>query len=235
MIRVKLSISTLTDAALSSSANASHTFDKPAAHIQAPQGRGAVDNVKRKMRTHMQQTFGRLSIAAIGFVIVGTAVPAHADTHDLRKEGGALIRQIEEVGREVQYRADRLQQAARSNAISVWSHFHHLEQIKELVNSGLRPAIVRLDELQARLPDWKQESIDRMIASAKALAGDASSALMTKASNRSLPPVLNEEYGTLVRDLVLHSESLVKTSTIAGDYAAARLKAEEAGLKKSTP
>lgn len=149
----------------------------------------------------------------------------------MQKEGIQLIRQMEEVARDVRYNAGRLDSFTRSMQHSKWTHYHHLQVIKELVNEGLQPALKRLQEIQPHLPEWKQESIDKMMESGKALAADTHSAFLAKNDAGIVPPALNAEYKELVTRMNSHAEELVKISDAAGNYAEARLKASEAGIK----
>jgi hypothetical protein len=174
---------------------------------------------------------------SIGLVVSigGRAYARGVDTHNheqvaVEKEAIELVAQVEEVGWDVRYHAERLAQFARTNEVSRWTHYHHLDQIKELVNDNLRPALKRLTEIQTLLPEWKQESVDRMLASARELSADASSAYLTKAENATVPPVLNDDYKKFVYGVRMHAEALVKTSDAAHSFAAAHLKAVEAGL-----
>ena len=174
----------------------------------------------------------RVSILA-AFALIPSAFAAAVTTEqlDMEKEGVQLIRQVEEVARDVRYHAGRLSSFAGGPQITRWTHAHHLDQIKSLVNEGLRPALTRLEEIQPKLPDWKQQTVDRMIESAKALAVDTSHAILAKAETGPVPPAVNAEYKGLVAKMYGHAEALVKTSDAAGAYAAARLKAHEAGVK----
>ena len=161
-------------------------------------------------------------------VFTGTATAQQLDT---QKEGLQLIKQLEEVARDVRYSAGRLNSFTSSLLISKWTHVHHLDQIKSLVNDGLRPAMTRLNEIQPQLPEWKQQSIEKMLESAKALAADTNAAIVTTNDAGTKPPTMNAEYKELVTRIYGHAEDLVKTSDAAGTYAAARLKAAEAGVK----
>ena len=148
----------------------------------------------------------------------------------MEKEAVELIGQLEEVARDVQYNSERLHFLGREMKLSKWTHVHHLNQIRELVNDGLRPALTRLTEIQPNLPDWKQKSIDQMLNVAKALAADANSAIMAKNQNSQVPPAINAEYREMIARVSGHAQDLVKTSEAAGTYAAARQKAAEAGV-----
>jgi len=147
------------------------------------------------------------------------------------KEGIELIRQVEEVSRDLVYNAGRLNSFKSNILISHWTHVHHLDQIKELVNNGLRPAIVRLTEIQPELPAWKQESIDRLFGAAKAVTADMNSAYLTRQDAAKRPPVLDQEYKALVSQIYGHAQTLVTTSDAAETFATSLLAAEEAGLK----
>jgi hypothetical protein len=170
-------------------------------------------------------------LAAFALIPAAFAASVTPEQLAMEKEGVQLIRQVEEVARDVRYNADRLNSFTRSMHISKWTHVHHLAQIKSLVNEGLRPALTRLEEIQPQLPDWKRQAIDKMIESAKALAADANDAILTKNEAGTTPPAMNAEYKGLVTRIYAHAEALVTTSDAAGTYAAARLKAHEAGVK----
>ncbi len=150
---------------------------------------------------------------------------------EMDKEAITLINQLEDVARDVRYNADSLKSFIGSTQISRWTHYHHLEQIKSLVNDGLRPALTELTELQPQLPAWQQDSIDQMLNSAEALAANTNSAIFTMKDAGAVPPVLNAEYRELITTIYEHSEALVKSSDTASEYAAAHLRAVEAGLK----
>ena len=170
-------------------------------------------------------------LALVGLLPASMMADQHRTPIELEKEGIQLINQVEEVARDVRYNAGRLASFTNSTKITKWAHYHHLDQIKELVNDGLRPALVRLEEIRPQLPEWKQQSIDRMLEAAKALAADTSSAILTKNESRNVPPAMNAEYKELVTRINEHAEILVKTSDAAGTYASARLKATEAGVR----
>jgi len=170
-------------------------------------------------------------LAVIGLLPAAFAASVTSQQLEMEKEGVQLIRQVEEVARDVRYNAGRLNSFTGGMQISKWTHVHHLDQIKSLVNEGLRPALTRLTEIQPQLPDWKQQSIDKMLESAKTLAADANSAILAKNDAGTTPPAMNAEYKGLVTRIYEHAEALVKTSDAAGTYAAARLKAAEAGVK----
>jgi hypothetical protein len=149
---------------------------------------------------------------------------------EMEKEGIQLIAQVEDVAKDVRYNADRLNSFSGSTQISRWTERYHLNQIKSLVNEGLRPALKRLTEIQPQLPTWHQNVIDQMLNSAKALAADTNSAILNQKEAGPVPSVLNAEYMELIDRINEHAEALVKTSDAAGDYAAAHRQAIEAGL-----
>ena len=170
-------------------------------------------------------------LAAFALIPSAFAAGVTAEQLAMEKEGIQLINQVEEVARDVRYNAGRLNSFTGSMQISKWTHVHHLDQIKSLVNDGLRPALTRLTEIQPQLPDWKQQTIDTMLESAKTLAADTNSAILAKNDAGMTPPAMNAEYKELITRIYDHAEALVKTSDAAGTYAAARLKAAEAGVK----
>jgi hypothetical protein len=174
-----------------------------------------------------------LMLTVLGPLTAGFAVGKTATVKQLEmeKEGITLIGQVEDVAREINYHADLL------NSFSPWiskgTHFHHLEQIKSLVNEGLQPAFKRLTEIQPQLSAWHQDTIDQMLTSAKALAASTNSAILNRKEPAVAPPLLNAEYRELTSMIYEHSKALVTTSDAAGDYAAAHQQGLEAGLKVS--
>jgi len=168
-----------------------------------------------------------LGLLPAGFVAGQTVTVKQLEVEE---EGIQLINQLEDVARDVHYHADWVNAHARSTHISKWTHYRHLDQIKSLVNDGLRPALQRLTEIQAQLPAWHQDTIDQMLASAKALAADTNSAILNQNDAGALPIPLNDEYKELITRINGHAETLVKISDAAGDYASAHRQAIEAGL-----
>jgi hypothetical protein len=149
---------------------------------------------------------------------------------DVQKEAVQLIGKLEGVSRDIRNHADRLESLKRDSLISPLSHHHHLGQIKELVNDGLNPTLVRLTALQPELPAWKQQAIDEIVMRAKALAADTNAAINNKNETKYLPAALNYDYAALVASINEHAQALVATSDAAGTYAKAYFKASEAGL-----
>src|SRR5512144_2984975 len=99
-------------------------------------------------------------LSFIGLLPAAFAASVTPQQLEMEKEGVQLIRQVEEVARDVRYNAGRLNSFTKGMQVSRWTHVHHFDQIKSLVNEGLRPALTRLTEIQPQLPDWKQQSID---------------------------------------------------------------------------
>lgn len=171
-------------------------------------------------------------IALAGFV----ALPASgygAERNDqqiaLEREATDLVERTDEVGREIHYHVDRLTQISGHAEISRWSHFHHLERIKFLMNNDLRPVLVRLVELQKQLPAWKQESVSRMVGAAQQLAMDANSAIFRKAESGLVPAPINESYRQFIAEMSTHAAELVATADFAHKFASLRLKALATG------
>jgi len=176
------------------------------------------------------QSIARISmIAVLGLMpaMLSAAGSASVQQAALEKEGLELIDQIEDVARSIHFNTDRLVAHGRIH-MSKWTHAHHLNDIKGLINEGLRPAVSRLAEIQEQLPEWKQKSVERMMASAKALAADTNSAIFTMNENGGRPVVLNEQYRALLDSMDEHAENLVRTADAAGEFAAAHSKAIEA-------
>ena len=153
---------------------------------------------------------------------------------EIEQEGTQLIGQMEGVARDIHQNADRLDSLARTGQVSASTHFEHLMQIKSLVNDGLRPTLDRLAEIQQDLPVWQQDTIDKMLESAKAVAAHTNSAILNMNENRNRPVALNADYREFVSKINEHADFLVKTADAAGDYAEAHQKAVEAGLTVAT-
>jgi hypothetical protein len=169
--------------------------------------------------------FGLLST---GFVFGETVTSRQLE---MEKEGVKLIGHLERAARDIGRAADRLNVWAGDVHVSRQARYYHLEQIKSLVNEGLRPALKRLTEIQPQLPAWQQDAIDQMLASAKALAADTNSAILNQNYAGALPIVHNVEYKELISSVYENAIALVETSNAAGDYAAAHQQAVEAGLR----
>lgn len=177
----------------------------------------------------------RTAVYAGAVLLAGVAIARAESDHTRQqvateREATQLVERINEVGQDVHHHAERLVSAAENTGISSWTHYHHLDAIKLLVNNDLRPALKRLITLQAQLPEWKQESVERMLSAAQELAADASSAFVTKASSRAVSPAMNTEYKAFVAAMTAHADNLVKTSDAAHTFAVAHVKAAEAGL-----
>src|SRR5580704_13563389 len=152
----------------------------------------------------------------------------------LEREGVRLLGQLEDVARDVRLHADHLQSYGSygsSAQPSKWIHYHQLERIKSLVNDGLRPTLTRLTEIQPHLPAWRQDAIDQLLASARALAAATNLAILNLNDAGAAAPFIDSEYRELVARIYQHSDSLVNASDAAGDYATAHRQAVEAGLK----
>ena len=164
----------------------------------------------------------------IGLAMSVLGVAQSTEQVKVQKEGIELIKQVEDAARDIRYNADRLNAFSKSTLTSKWSHYHHLNEIRNLVNDGLQPAFKRLSEIQVQLPAWKQQSIDSMMESAKTLAADANSAILNKADSGAVPAPLNAEYKRLISTIYQHADTLVKSADAAEAYATEKLKAEGA-------
>jgi len=167
-----------------------------------------------------------LGLAILSLLPSGFAASQPKDQIAIEKEGVQLIGQVREAARDINYNADRLNAFTKSVQISKWTHYHHLTEIRTLVNEGLQPAFDRLTEIQPQLPEWKQKSINDMLQSAKVLAADVHSAILSKNDAGTTPPYLNSEYKELVVRILQHSDTLMKTAATAQTFAEAKLKAD---------
>jgi hypothetical protein len=184
----------------------------------------------------MKSLFKLTHVAAGALVAIGLSIPGLADTRTsnslpAQQKAVELINQVNDVARDVRYNTNQLDSFNRRIGISEWSHTYHLNQIKSLVNEGLNPALVQLEDLQSQLPAWKQQSIDKMLKSAAALATDANSAMLERNESGSAPLAMNADYKAFVKQVHEHAENLITTSDAAAAYATAHMKAQEAGIQ----
>jgi hypothetical protein len=172
-------------------------------------------------------------MVAVG-VMAQTTGTAWADERTSRlaldREAVELVERIDEAGREIRFHADRLSDLSTFADVSPWSHYSHLDGIKRIANEQLRPALLRLAALQATLPGWKQDSIDRMMASARQMTAATSAAYFKKDTRPSRPAPINPEYRQLVQSLSAHAGDLVAAAHAAHAYAVGHLKAAGAGF-----
>jgi ElaB/YqjD/DUF883 family membrane-anchored ribosome-binding protein len=169
-----------------------------------------------------------LSMAAI--LGVFTAGAAMADTRDPATEGTQLINRLEESARNLRSDVADLQSFSNVLGISSSTHYGHLDRIKSRVNGDLRSTTARLEEIQAELPAWQQDAVDKLLLSSIALAQDTDAAIRARNDAGSTPALLDAEYQDLLSRMYRHSETLVKTSDAAGAYADAYRKALAAEL-----
>ena len=177
----------------------------------------------------ISRSISLLAIAGLLTAGFAAAEPSKAQRLEVQKEGIELIGQLEDVARDVHFNADRLNSLGHTS--SKFSRQHHLMQIRELVNDGLQPALKRLTEIQPELKEWHRDVIDKMLASAKALAADTNAAILNQNEKGTVPTAINPEYKQMVSRIAEHAETLIKTSDAAANYATAHQQAEEAGLK----
>ncbi len=178
-------------------------------------------------------TLSRSVSVALALASLCFTLPAPGQTPAqiaLEREGLELMRQLAEVGEEVEYHAAHLNSYTRNVRITRWTHGHHLNQIRDLVNVGLRPALTRLEQIQPQLPEWKKRAVDNLLAAARDLSADMELAILNSNSVTALPPALNATYKAAIGRIEQHSVVLIKTASAAIAYAAAHLKAAEAGL-----
>jgi hypothetical protein len=180
----------------------------------------------------IQQFITRRAPMVAAFAMLPVLLPASTPSRQLevQKEGIQLVAQIEESARNIRYHADHLDSFASRMQISRDLHNNHLMQIKASVNDGLRPALQRLVEIQAELPDWKQQSIQDMHIRAAALTEHVNGAIAEAKDSAPTPPAMNREYKKLVSQVHEHAASLVRTSDAVGEYSSALLKAQDAGV-----
>jgi DNA repair exonuclease SbcCD ATPase subunit len=180
----------------------------------------------------IQQFITRRAPLLAAFALIPVLLPASTPAQQLeaQKEGIQLVAQIEESARNIRTHATHLDSLAKNMQVSRHIHKNHLTQIREAVNDQLRPALQRLVEIQAELPDWKQQSIQDMHIDAAVLAANVNSAIQQANDVTPTPPAMNREYQKLVSQVHAQAASLVNTSDAVGEYSSALLKAQDAGV-----
>lgn len=181
----------------------------------------------------IQQFITRRAPVLAAFAMLPVLLPASTVSQrqlEAQKEGIRLVAQVEDSARSIRYHADHLDALTSNLQNSRQIHKSHLTQIRESVNDRLRPALQRLVEIQAELPDWKQRSIVDMHIDAAALAAHVNGAIAEANDSTPAHPAMNREYKKLVSQVNEQAASLVKTSDAVGEYSSALLKAQDAGV-----
>lgn len=147
-----------------------------------------------------------------------------------RKEAVQLTKQIESASRKIQEESAYLSAMQRNNQSSHRSHQHKLQAIANQVNEQLRPALIRLEQIQPDLPQWNQQAIERMRLSASNIAFHANEAVLNRNEAGSLPVTFDNDYRRLVQNISNHAEVLTQVADATVDYGTAQLKGNQAGL-----
>jgi hypothetical protein len=164
-------------------------------------------------------------------LLLASAAPATAADPALqfKREGIALMKQLDAAGREIQDRVDRLQTLSRDEDVSRTTHYFHLERIRDTINMSVRPAILRLTAIQTELPEWKQPVVSDLLAAAQQLATHTTAAFDDK-RQRVVLPTLNADYQRRLSELSAQATAMVTRADTAATYADARLRAAAAGV-----
>ena len=180
------------------------------------------------------------SAALVGLLVapaaassIGSSATPQSRQMTLEREAADLVSQIERTAHEVRVHAETLAQASANPLVLPATHYHHLAMLQGLVNTRLAPAMTRLRQLQADLPEWKQASIERMFDAVSMLSSHATVAIAAKRSDPLLMPLMNDAYRDRIRLVATHAETLTRTADAAHSYATARIKAQEVGLMVS--
>lgn len=176
--------------------------------------------------------FGLLALPAAGNP-TPSRTPAEARQAALEREAADLIGQVESIGRDVRLHAETVLALAANPLVLRSTHYHYLMLMQDLVNSRLGPAMARLARIEPDLPEWKRDSIARMVTASTQLAQDATSAFFAKQQDPLLLPIFKAEYRDFMRNVSAHADDLARTADAAHSYATAQLKAREVGLMVS--
>jgi hypothetical protein len=147
-----------------------------------------------------------------------------------RKEAVKLTQLIEITGRDIQRQAEWLAAMHTSNQYSNRSHQYALNRIATHVNDELQPDLQRLLELKPQLPQWHQDAIDQMHASAANLAANTNDAILNRKPGSRQIAILDSGYQQLIKTVNNHASALVQLADATGDYGDAQLKGDRAGL-----
>lgn len=154
-----------------------------------------------------------------------------SDSTETRKEAVQLTQHVERTGRVIQREADRLDAMRRNHQISNQSHQYALTRIATQINEQLKPAMNRLVEIKPELPQWHQQAIDQMHASAATLASNADAAIVNRnPSGSRMVAALDADYRQYLDNINGRADTLVEIADAAGDYGNAQLKGNQAGL-----
>lgn len=168
----------------------------------------------------------------VALLLPGTLLASElGDQAKARKEAIRLTQQIERTGRDIQREADRLATMHFNSQYSNRSHQHVLNIIAAHVNEGLQPNLLRLSELKPALPQWHQQAIEQMHATATNLASNADAAILNRNPDSApRPAVLDSDYQQLIKNVNNRATALVQLADATGDYGDAQLKGHHAGL-----
>ena len=168
----------------------------------------------------------------VTLLLPGTLMASElVDQAKARKEAVKLTERIEITGRDIQRQAERLAAMHVSNQYSNQSHQYALNRIAAHVNDGLQPDLQRLMELKPELPQWHQDAIDQMHATAANLAANTNDAILNRNPDGSRQlPIFDSGYQRMIKTVNNRATALVQLADAAGDYGDAQLKGNRVGL-----
>jgi hypothetical protein len=169
---------------------------------------------------------------AVALSLPGTLMASTlGDQTKARKEAIKLTQRIESTSRDIQRQAERLAIMHNSNQFLTQSHQHALNRIAIHVNDSLQPDLKRLVELKPQLPQWHQDAIDQMHATAASLAANTNDAILNRnpAGSQQLA-IFDSGYQRLVKNVNNRATALVELADATGDYGGAQLKGNRVGL-----
>ena len=171
------------------------------------------------------------AIAAALLLPAALVIAESSDKTKAQQEAISLSKDVEQAANKIQSHADSLNAMRASTTISNGSHQHKLHRIATEVNESLRPALMRLVELQPELPEWNRQAIDQMREATATLALSANAAVSNRSNaSAQMPAYGDQEYAQLLQNVSSQAGRLVETADATADFADAHIRGTEAGL-----
>jgi len=152
------------------------------------------------------------TLVAGSALLAGQAQATTTTAEALYREGAELSDAVADVSADIRRHARHLERLSEQLPASRETHAAHLVAIQDLVNGPLRKRLAQLDVAKPFLPEWKQESIDRMLNSARYLAANATAASSLKWADPRIPVAMSDSYRAYIRRMVEDVARLTEAS-----------------------
>lgn len=162
-------------------------------------------------QTHFSGLTAAVLVAG-SVLLAGQAQATTTTAEALYREGAELSDAVADVSADIRRHARHLERLSEQIPASRETHAAHLDAIRDLVNGPLRKRLAQLEEVRPFLPEWKQESIDRMLNSARYLAANATAAYSLKWADPRMPVAMSDSYRAYIRRMVEDVARLTEAS-----------------------